>query len=187
MSLEQSLKDVIKEHEDKAKKGFGLGAMLEGASPFLAFINLPVAITAGVTGLAIDSLTKKKNLEKTMMPDSWLKKVAESDNVSVEGLNFLREKIGKGNTLSVSDALVFLEIENSHEKTLRQSNQRLVKKEVEDFSGVNALKSKFKNIEKKNVIVKRNPINSIGKNLIEIGPRAISLIIAIKGKGKLKK
>lgn len=123
MSLEKSLKDTIKDKEDKVKGGFGIGSILESVSPFLVFINLPLAITAGATGLAIDAISKKKNLKSAMMPDEWLKQVAESPYVSEKGLAFLKKSLGDNESISVSDALIFLEIENEHEKESKQEEK----------------------------------------------------------------
>ena len=73
MSLEKSLKDTIKDKEDKVKGGFGIGSILESVSPFLVFINLPLAITAGATGLAIDAISKKKTARTVVKENNTLK------------------------------------------------------------------------------------------------------------------
>lgn len=189
MSLEKNLKDIIKDKEESAKKGFGIGNIIETVSPFLAFVNLPLAITAGATGLALDSIAKKKSLISTMMPDEWLKKVAESKDVSDKGLNFLREKIAEKETISVSDALIFLEIENEHEKSINKNKKEPIKEIINEdkFSGIKALKERFKEVEKKEVKITNNFSKNIAKNIIEIGPRAIGLFMTIKGKGIVKK
>ena len=187
MSLEKSLKDTIKDKEEKAKSGFGIGNILESVSPFLVFINLPLAITAGATGLAIDSIAKKRNLKTTMMPDEWLKQVAESPHISKKGLAFLKKSLNNNESISVSDALIFLEIENEHEKELKQVDKKEIKKNENSKEGVEALKNRLNKVEERDVQIKKSLPKEIVKNVVEIGPRAVSLFLAIKGNKTIKK
>lgn len=187
MSLEKSLKDTIKDKEEKAKSGFGIGSILETVSPFLVFINLPLAITAGATGLALDSISKKKNLKTTMMPDEWLKQVAESPHISQKGLAYLKKSLNKNDSISVSDALVFLEIENEHEKELKKNVKEDIKRDKDSKEGVNALKNRLNNVKETKIEIKKSLPKEIVKNVVEVGPRAVSLFLAIKGNKTIKK
>lgn len=188
MSLEKSLKDTIKDREDKAKSGFGIGSILESVSPFLVFINLPLAITAGATGLAIDAIAKKKSLKSEMMPDEWLKQVAESPYVSENGLAFLKKSLKGKESISVSDALIFLEIENEHEKELKKEDKKTKEVKVKNNKeGFAALKDRLDHVEKRIGTPKRNMPKEIVKNVVEVVPRAVGLFLAIKGNKTLKK
>lgn len=188
MSLEKSLKDTIKEKELKVESGLGLGKILQGASPFLAFVNLPIAIATGAAGLTADTITKKRNLKTTMMPDEWLDQVAKSPYVSEEGLAFLMSKMGEGNTISVADALSFLEIEDAHEKSLHKSEKpHLENKEpTKKFAGAEALKKRAGKISDDIVVNEPPMINKVVKTAITVIPAAVGLLFEIKGKKKLK-
>lgn len=188
MSLEKSLKDTIKDKQDKVKGGFGIGSILESVSPFLVFINLPLAITAGATGLAIDAISKKKNLKSAMMPDEWLKQVAESPYVSEKGLAFLKKSLGDNESISVSDALIFLEIENEHEKESKQEEKKSKENKVKNNKeGFMALKNRLNHVNKTTEEPKKSIPKEIVKNVVEVGPRAVGLFLAIKGNKTLKK
>lgn len=188
MSLEKSLKDTIKDKEDKVKGGFGIGSILESVSPFLVFINLPLAITAGATGLAIDAISKKKNLKSAMMPDEWLKQVADSPYVSEKGLAFLKKSLGDNESISVSDALIFLEIENEHEKESKQEEKKSKENKVKNNKeGFMALKNRLNDVNKTTEEPKKSIPKEIVKNVVEVGPRAVGLFLAIKGNKTLKK
>lgn len=189
MSLEKSLKDTIKEKELKIESGLGLGKILQGASPFLAFVNLPIAIAAGAAGLTADTITKNRNLKSTMMPDEWLDQVAKSPYVSQEGLAFLMSKMGEGSTVSVADALSFLEIEEAHERSLDQSQKPRLEKKAEvikKFAGAEALKKRASKIDQDVVITEPPMINKVVKTAISVVPKAVGLLFEIKGKKKLK-
>lgn len=189
MSLEKSLKDTIKEKELKIESGLGLGKILQGASPFLAFVNLPIAIAAGAAGLTADTITKNRNLKSTMMPDEWLDQVAKSPYVSQEGLAFLMSKMGEGNTVSVADALSFLEIEDAHEKSLHQSQKPRLENKTETakkFAGAEALKKRAGKISE-DVVFNEPPVfNKVVKTAVAVVPKAVGLLFEIKGKKKLK-
>lgn len=184
MSLDKHLENVIKETENNAKRTGFIGKLLESATPFLVFINIPLAVTVGVTGLALDTLQKKKNLKDTMMPDSWLKEVAASTTISDNGLAFLRDKMGDKNSVSVADALVFLEIEYEHEKSLKLVKPSVEIKE-EPLSGAKALKARFSKIkENEEVKIKPQRIKQFYNEVIDLSPKAINLLMLLKGKKK---
>lgn len=185
MSIEKHLQDMVKNKEESAKKGISVGSVLESISPFLIIINLPLAITAGATGIALEAIKKNKNLKTTKMPDEWLEKVAQSSTVSEKGLKFLRKRINDNNFITVSEALTFLDIENEHEALLNKQNEKDNSNiKVEDHKGLDTLKKRFETLNNNNVEHKGSFIKKVYKEALELSPKALDMVMTLKNKRK---
>lgn len=149
---------------------------LEAASPFLTMVNLPVAVIAGVVGIAGDSLSKGKELDNKRMPDSWLHKVAKA-RTSEEGLFFLSQALKTKGYVSVSEAFTFLEIEKKY-------NHVAEDKETDKGNGAEAILSKFE----KNGKVPETfevPNTRLSTHLKETLPKIAGILLSAKlSKGK---
>ena len=92
--------------------------------------------------------------------------------------------MGDKNSVSVADALVFLEIEYEHEKSLKLVKPSIEMKE-EPLSGAKALKARFSKIkENEEVKIKPQRIKQLYNEVIDLSPKAINLLMLLKGKKK---
>lgn len=173
--------DIKSEVTQNAKRNSPLNIWkaLEAASPFLTMVNLPFAVIVGVVGIAGDSMSKGKELDKKRMPDTWLNKVAKA-NTSQEGLAFLSSAINHKGFVSVSEAMTFLEIEKKY-------NRVGIEQETSGESGADAIMEKFKkngSIEPEFEI----PKTKLTTQLKETLPKIAGIILSAKmSKGKVIK
>lgn len=120
MSIENEIIAAVQAEKNRINdKAVSRSDSLAFAASITAFFNPPLALS--LIGLAAsahitDSILAGKDLKKTKMPDKWLKKVSESQAVSDEGLKFLSKRVKNGGSVTVSDAIKFLEIESPKEK-----------------------------------------------------------------------
>lgn len=170
--------DIKSEVVQNAKRTSPLNVWkaLEAASPFLTMVNLPVAVVVGVVGIAGDSLSKGKELDRKRMPDSWLNKVAKA-KTSEEGLFFLSQALKIKGYVSVSEAFTFLEIEKKY-------NHLTEEKELDKTNGAEAILSKF---ERNGKIPEdfQVPNTKLSTHLKETLPKIAGILLSAKlSKGK---
>lgn len=171
--------------EAKSKTDNKVFSLLEIATGFLSFVNLPLGITLTAATLAIDTLNKNKSLNNTFMDDEWLQKVSKSKSVSKEGLSFLSACLLKNNNkVSLKDALKFIDIEKDVQ--LRKGHTlRLGNKSSE--SGAQAILKKSQNEgyveyqESKELKKKQNM-----KLIMDIAPKLIGIGLTLATRGKKK-
>lgn len=183
MSNKKELEDMVIDAKSKTENN--VFSLLEIATTFLSFVNLPLGISLTVLTLAVDSVNKNRNLNKTYMSDDWLKKVSKSHTVSKKGLLYLSECLNKnGNEkISVKDALRFIDIEKSINKQsfLELSNDK------EKNAGAKAILKKVEN-EKQEVLIDERKVKrkELIKNVIEVAPKIITIAITLATKRKKK-
>lgn len=134
MSLEEEIIKEVESHE-KTKDGWYWG-MIGTVGTTLIFVHRPAAIGFGVFCALAEAVSEKRSLKKKPMPDSWMQRVSESENVSKEGLSFLTIKISEKGFVSVSDALAFIEIENK----IQTGEEITIKKEHNNTGAESLLK-----------------------------------------------
>ena len=136
---ELSLEEVI-EQEVIERKANGIKYseydLAAKVAPFMLLVNLPLGVIFTLGSLILSSYDKKEKLDNVLMPDSWLKKVAESSKISATGLNFLAIKLQKNGSITVSDAIRFLETEE-------QARQH----EIQHIANLQIQEDKFKNLQ----------------------------------------
>lgn len=183
MSDNRDLELMVSEAKSKTdNKVFNL---LEIATGFLSFVNLPLGITLTAATLAIDTLNKNRNLNNTFMDDEWLQKVSKSKTVSKEGLSFLSSCLIKNNNkVSVKDALKFIEIEKDLQ--LRTDSKLMLKNKNSD-TGAQAILRKSQNEgyveyhESKELRKKQNM-----KMLMDMAPKLIGIALTLATRSKKK-
>lgn len=85
--------------------------LLQGLGPMVAVLNLPLALVLGLSGVAGEAYSQRKDLSEARMPDEWLGKVADTPEASQEGVAHLARRLADKGFVSVNDALEWLSIE----------------------------------------------------------------------------
>lgn len=125
LTIEEMIEKEVKIKKEQGEI-YSSSELMADVAPFFFFVNPPLAVIFTLSGLIMTAYNKKERLDQTYMPDSWLKDVSTSDNISPKGLSFLAGKLKKNGVVSVSDAIKFLEIE---EKVKRDTAEALMKEE----------------------------------------------------------
>lgn len=73
--------------------------------------NLPVGLVLVVGSYVASAVNHGQRKSETPMPDSWLKEVSESSEVSEKGLSYLASALSKKGFVSVADAVKWASIE----------------------------------------------------------------------------
>lgn len=183
MSDNRDLELMVSEAKSKTdNKVFNL---LEIATGFLSFVNLPLGITLTAATLAIDTLNKNRILNNTFMDDEWLQKVSKSKNVSKEGLSFLSSCLLKNNNkVSVKEALKFIEIEKDIQ--FRKTETLTLKNKNSDIGAQAILK---KSQDEGNIdyqISKRLRKKENMKMIMDIAPKIIGIALTLTTREKKK-
>jgi len=127
-TIEEMIEKEVKTRQEHGEK-YTQHELMADVAPFFFFVNPPLAVIFTLSGLIMSAYNKKERLDQTYMPDSWLKDVSSSDQISNEGLNFLAGKLKKKGVVSVSDAIKFLEIEEKVKKETAEQSKKVQLKE----------------------------------------------------------
>jgi hypothetical protein len=122
-TTEQVIEDKVNEMK---KKGGSINEydFLGTLSAFFVIANPPIAIVLTICACIASAIKKETSLKEQRMPDDWLKKVSESEQISKEGVQFLAKKLSKNGFVSVSDALTFLELEKEIKEKEYKANEK---------------------------------------------------------------
>lgn len=109
-TTEQIIADKVAEMK---KKGGSINEydFLTTLSACFILANPPIGIVMTICAGIASSVKKNSSLKDQKMPDDWLKKVSESDQISKDGVQFLAKKLSKNGFVSVYDAIIFLDLE----------------------------------------------------------------------------
>lgn len=84
------------------------------ASLLLIPVHIRLALTLAVGAQAVGIAFSYAGLKGVSMPDSWLAKVAEADDVCAEGLSYLAECLAGAGRVTLADALHWMCIESGN-------------------------------------------------------------------------
>jgi len=174
--------------EDKVKKMTEQGQsvneydLISTISALFILVNPPISILIAICAGIASAVKRNSSLKEQKMPDDWLKKVSESEQVSKEGTQFLAKKLSKQGYVSVSDAISFLEMEKENKEQEYQANQKI--KNLNNDGAVSLLEK----ANKESPGMYNNAIDSFKKSfdvLSDVSETAINLsnkgMTAVKG------
>jgi predicted transcriptional regulator len=123
-TTEQVIEDKVNEMK---KKGGSINEydFLGTLSACFVIANPPIAIVLTLCACIASAIKKETSLKEQKMPDDWLKKVSESEQISKKGVQFLAKKLSKKGFVSVSDALTFLELEKEIKEKEYKANEKV--------------------------------------------------------------
>lgn len=123
-TTEQIIEDKVSEMK---KKGDTVNEydFLGTISACFILANPPIAVVLTLCACIASAIKKNASLKEQKMPDDWLKKVSESEQISKESVQFLAKKLSKNGFVSVSDALSFLEMEKDIKEKEHKKNQKV--------------------------------------------------------------
>ncbi len=120
--------DAAVKHSDKPSTlGWGSLEVLGGA---VSLVNLPLGLLLGLSGAVGAAMSDRKALDQARMSDEWLSQVAQSKDVSKEGLALLARALADQGFVTVADAVRWVELEKSiAERQARQEEAAAAKRE----------------------------------------------------------
>ncbi len=180
-STEKIIENKVKEMSEKGQT-VNEYDLISTVSALFILVNPPISILIAICAGIASAVKRNASLKEQKMPDDWLKKVSESEQVSKEGTQFLAKKLSKNGFVSVSDAITFLEMEKEIKENEHKENQK-----VKNLNNAGAV-SLLEKANKEAPGMYNNAIDSFKRSwdvLSDVGETAMNLsnkgITAVKG------